>query len=103
MPTTQFGLVFMGSGQTNLPFGNGTLCIDVGGLGAFRFPIHNSGSSGLLREGPGMVEYSQANFGVFGSITAGQTWNFQGWYRDPGGPCGSTFNLSNGLAVTFGP
>ncbi len=34
---------------------------------------------------------------------AGETWYFQGWYRDPMGPCGTAFNLSNGLAVTFAP
>lgn len=37
-----------------------------------------------------------------GEITAGSTWNFQFWYRDPsGGPEG--FNLSDGLMVTFCP
>ena len=103
LPTNNFGIVFMGATQALLPFGNGILCVDVGGLGVFRFPVHNTGAVGSVVEGPGLVAYSQANFGVFGTITPGQTWNFQGWYRDPGGPCGSTFNLSNGLAVTFGP
>ena len=37
-----------------------------------------------------------------GAITAGSTWNFQFWYRDPqGGPNG--FNLSDGMRVTFCP
>ena len=35
-----------------------------------------------------------------GAITAGSTWNFQLWYRDPAaGGAGS--NLSNGLQVVF--
>ncbi len=38
-----------------------------------------------------------------GHIDAGETWYFQGWYRDPMGPCGTAFNLSNAIAVTFAP
>ncbi|MBV21422.1 MAG: hypothetical protein CMJ61_04575, partial [Planctomycetaceae bacterium] len=33
---------------------------------------------------------------------AGETWNFQFWYRDPQGG-GWGYNLSNGLEVTFCP
>jgi hypothetical protein len=36
-----------------------------------------------------------------GTITAGSTWNFQAWYRDPVAG-GSNYDLSNGLSVTFG-
>ena len=32
-----------------------------------------------------------------------ETWNFQFWFRDPNGPLGSGFNLSNGLKLTFCP
>ena len=54
----------------------------------------------VMTLGPGIVNLSslfQVNF----HILAGQTWNFQGWYRDPNGPCGTQFNLTNGLAITF--
>ena len=37
-----------------------------------------------------------------GQITAGSTWNFQAWFRDPAGG-GAAFNLSDGLNVTFSP
>jgi hypothetical protein len=37
---------------------------------------------------------------VSGQITAGSTWNFQFWYRDPAGG-GSAFNLSSAVEVTF--
>ena len=37
-----------------------------------------------------------------GQITAGSTWNFQFWYRDPAAG-GADFNLSDGLEVTFCP
>ena len=53
--------------------------------------------------GPGIAAFSQANFGLLGHIAAGQTWNYQCWYRNPFGPCGSNFNLSNALQVTFQP
>jgi hypothetical protein len=33
---------------------------------------------------------------------AGATRRFQAWYRDPSGsPCGSQFNLSQGLEISF--
>ena len=28
---------------------------------------------------------------------------FQGWYRDPSGPCDTGFNLTNALDVVFEP
>jgi hypothetical protein len=99
----QFGLIFMGAGQIQFPFGNGQLCVGAGGIGLFRYPVRNAGSAGVISIGPGIAAHSAANFGLFGSISTGQQWNFQGWFRDPLGPCGSTFNLSNGLAVTFAP
>jgi hypothetical protein len=37
-----------------------------------------------------------------GAVAVGDTWFFQYWYRDVAAGA-SGFNLSNGLAVTFGP
>ena len=103
LPTNKFGLFFMGGGQTQLPFGDGFRCVDTGGVGLFRYnPPQNSGSAGLMTLGPGIVARSQS-FAMNGHIDPGETWYFQGWYRDPMGPCGTAFNLSNGLAVTFEP
>jgi len=37
-----------------------------------------------------------------GQLTAGATWNFQGWFRDP--PAGGAFfDLSDGYSITFVP
>ena len=103
LPPNKFGLFFMGGGQTQLPFGDGFRCVDTGGVGLFRYnPPQNSGSEGLMNLGPGIVTRSQS-FPMNGHIDPGETWYFQGWYRDPMGPCGTAFNLSNGLAVTFEP
>ena len=55
-----------------------------------------------LARGDSLVADSIAQFGPSGAITAGSTWNFQCWYRDPNGSCGSGFNLTNALAVVFG-
>jgi hypothetical protein len=99
MGASQFGLVYMGAGQVTLPFGDGLRCVGSGPV--YRFGVRQSDAEGHLIEGPGIVAYSTANFPVSAHITAGQTWHFQGWYRDPNGPCGSGFNLSNALSVTF--
>ena len=90
----QFGLFFFGDTQIELPFGNGFRC--VGGAGVFRLPVTRFDAVGNvtqavdLRTPPGSV------------ITAGATWNFQFWYRDPLGG-GASFNLSDGLQAQFTP
>ena len=38
-----------------------------------------------------------------GGWAAGEERAFQVWYRNPAGPCGAFFNLSNGVAVCFAP
>jgi hypothetical protein len=38
------------------------------------------------------------------AVVTGDTRRFQVWYRDPvGGPCGSAFNLTQGVEVSFTP
>ena len=93
---SQFGLLFMGDTQVNGPFFDGLVC--VGGAEIYRFDVLMSDGTGAFTDSS-FVARSQA-FGA-GVITAGATWNFQGWYRDPNGPCGSALNLSNALSVTF--
>ncbi|MFT5050970.1 MAG: hypothetical protein ACI8QZ_002377, partial [Chlamydiales bacterium] len=46
---------------------------------------------------------SLQRFGAAGQITAGSTWKFQAWLRDPSGPCGSGFTTGTALSVTFTP
>ncbi len=93
----------MGQGTTSFFLGDGLRVVASGsGSGLYRFPVHPSGANGVLTYGPGLVA-SAMNHPVAGQIQSGQTWNFQVWYRNVGGPCGSGSNTTNGLSVVFGP
>lgn len=101
LPNNQNGIFFMGPNQAApIPFGDGLRC--VGGQ-LFRYlPVKNSGSTGTITLGPGIVAASQS-FAMAGRIDNGETWNFQAWFRDPMGPCGLAFSVSNALSVQFTP
>ena len=100
VPENQFGIFFSGDTVIGpLPFGDGFRCA---GGNVFRFPILNSGATGTITFGS-VVGFSNSSFGAVGQITTGSTWNYQGWYRDPAGPCSSSFNLTNALAITYAP
>ena len=99
LPPSKFGLVFMGDATIPaLPMADGLRCV---GGSLFRFGARLSDSSGVLTEGPGIVGWTWSNLGSAGHILAGDTWNFQCWYRDPKGPCGTGSNASSALAITF--
>ncbi len=95
-----FAITFMGPGMISpVAVGNGLLCLS-GPL--YRFPVFSTGlGSGSV--GGGLAAYTVANNPVSGHIIPGSTWNFQTFYRDIGGPCGSNFNLSSALSVNFTP
>jgi len=93
---SQPGLFFYGSGRDATPFGNGTLC--VAGPHYRLRPAQNLSTLGSASH---LIDFGSAPAGSgTGMITAGSTWNFQFWYRDP---AGGAFNLSNGLELTFQP
>ncbi|MDP6539356.1 MAG: hypothetical protein QF903_02740 [Planctomycetota bacterium] len=82
------------NGGTGVWFGDGLRCAgtNVVRLGV-EFPDLQYG---FAHWGPGL--------GATGGWVPGSTRRFQVWFRDSvGGPCGSTFNLSNALVITFGP
>ncbi len=91
LPLNQNGIFFLGPNQSLLPFGDGQRC--VGGA-LVRFPVQNAGPTGTITLGPGFAA---------GLLNAGDTRHFQCWYRDPMGPCGFAFNLSEAFTVTFTP
>jgi Tol biopolymer transport system component len=95
-PPNQFGVFYYGLDQIQIPFGDGFRC--VGGAQVYRLPVVSTGPSGVPSH---LVDYANPPQ-PGGQITAGSTWNFQFWYRDPTGPGGSGFNLTDGLELTFG-
>ncbi len=92
IPLNEPGVFFYGASQGQFPFGEGFRCI-TGSIIRIWPPLGSSG--GVLTRA---IDYNT----VPTAITAGSTWNFQGWFRDPsGGPSG--FNLSDGIEITFAP
>ena len=95
----QFGLFYYGAGQTQLPFGDGLRCVS-GQLFRLNPPQMADGSGALVHA----LDFTSgpAASGP-GQILPHSTWNFQLWYRDPSGPGGSGYNLSDALQVRFLP
>jgi len=77
----------------------GNLCLGnaigrrVGGL------IPNSGTTGMVSVLADLTSMPQPSGAVV--VQAGETWNFQCWYRDAVAGGGSTSNFSDGLEVLF--
>jgi len=97
-PPGKPGLFIYGPSQTQIPLGEGFLCIG-GPIQRIQPPIiidvFGNASFQVDNNLPPFASGPNA-------ISAGENWNFQFWYRDPpGGPAG--FNLSNGLALSFVP
>ncbi len=93
--TNKAGLFYYGPNQTMTAFGDGFRC--VSGATYRLQPIVQTDGFGFADK---VVDLNNPP-APGGLITAGSTWNFQFWYRDPMGPGGSGFNLSDGLEVPF--
>jgi len=94
LPDGSPSLFFYGAIQIQVPFGNGWRC--VGGALHFLRPVARPVAGWLIRT----VDYQNLPSG--GQITAGSTWNFQTWYRDPLAG-GSYFDASDALSISFVP
>ncbi len=100
-PVGQFGIFFYGAERTDVPFGNGHLCISGGGAGLFRLnpAVHIAGSGVAIFD----VDYSRPPMDSgAGRVAAGSKWNFQFWFRDPAAG-GAAFDTSDGLSILFCP
>lgn len=100
MPQFQFGYFLVGHGGSGIitpPGSNGPLCLIGGPLGRYNqgAEIQFTGTSGAfdLLIDPAAIRSNNGN--VVG--LSGQTYNFQGWYRENGG----VSNFTNALSFTF--
>jgi hypothetical protein len=95
-PPEHFGIFFFGSYQTQIPFGEGYLCV-TGNQQRLMPPVQ------LDARGAGSFALDFTNPNAHESrITPGSEWNFQFWYRDPQ-PIGHGFNFTDALNAHFCP
>jgi hypothetical protein len=99
LPPNSSHLLFSGPNQTQITFGDGVRCI---GSPVYRLGIQTASGAGTSNFGPGIAATLCSSFSQ--CLMAGSTFNFQVWYRNAAPFCtASTFNLTNGLAVTYTP
>jgi hypothetical protein len=101
LPANTSALIFTGTAQAQVPMGAGYRVVANVGGPLHRFGVQSANANGVLRRGPGLVAASQG-FST-GPFLAGDTWNFQCWYRDSSFACVRKTNLSNGVEVLFTP
>jgi len=92
LPSFQSGVFFYGPDEAQVAFGDGFRCI---GGGIYRLPIVSTSF------GAASYPLDFAALPPGAPILPASTWNFQFWYRDPGGPGGTGFNLSDAISATF--
>lgn len=99
-PPNTTGLFFYGRDQQQVPFFNGYLCVSPGTVGLFRVGTNSANALGQVAHQV-RFDFPPAAFGP-GQIAPGSAWNFQFWYRNPGGG-GAGANTSNALHASFCP
>jgi len=100
LPLNVFGYFLNSDVQGFKPFppgSNGNLCLG-GGIGRHAKQIANSGATGELVIDVDLTALPRPN-GTH-SVVAGETWNFQAWFRDKvaGVP---TSNFTDGIEILF--
>ncbi len=93
-PALLFAAANAVNGGLGVPFGDGLRCA---GGSVKRLGVVIPNASGEASWGPGL----NGGAGALQWWSPGDTRRFQAWFRDPPGPCGTGFNLSNGYEVTF--
>ena len=98
LPTDGFALLIFGPEQADLQVGSGNLCISPT-IRRLK-PASSVGADGRVVFGPGIAA---ANDAVYSDFAAGDTWNFQTWYRDDPQCLTGSFNLTNAYSIVFTP
>jgi len=99
LPAQQFGIFLASQTQDLVPTFDGNLCLG-GSIGRYNQPaqilvVDMNGEFSLALD---LTLTPQPN--SFVSIAAGETWNFQGWYRDSN-MTGSTANFTDAVSIPF--
>jgi len=92
----QPGIFYYGPDEISQPFGNGTRC--VGSAQVYRLDVETASAMSELVHALDNTSPPTAS----GQITAGSTWKFQAWFRDPAAG-GAFFDLSDAYSLTFTP
>lgn len=95
LPSNAPALLACGTGQTQVPFGDGNRCIAGGLSRLILVPVSSVGTWSAGLDIP--------NLPASAAVIPGSVRYFQLYYRDVGGPLGTGFNLTNGVAVSFTP
>ncbi|MFT4541367.1 MAG: hypothetical protein ACI841_004586 [Planctomycetota bacterium] len=88
----QLGIFFYGPNQMQAVFGNGFRCVS-GRL--VRLPVVMGQTNSMTYATDWTAPPS-----IWGTVDAGETWNFQLWFQDPNAG-GAQHNLTDALEVTF--
>ncbi|MEM9801078.1 MAG: hypothetical protein AAGA20_12195 [Planctomycetota bacterium] len=97
LPASTWGTLFHGSpGGSPAATGNGLLCLS-GSLWRYAPTLANGGAI-LIDD---VVGFDRANHPPAGRLVDGESFGFQLWYRDVGGPCGAASNLTSAVKVRF--
>lgn len=95
LPPNRFGWFLAGQGQvvSPLPGAQGVLCVSDGAFGWGGRFVQSTGASGSMTLEVDTLEFNGT------PVLAGDTWNFQAWYRDENP--GPTSNTTQAVSVDF--
>lgn len=100
-PSGQFGIFLVSRTQGFAPVAAGNLCLG-GSIGRYDRPgqVFSIGPSGQFQLEVDLAQTPES--GALTQVAGGETWNFQGWFRDvdPAGG-GATANWTDGLSIDF--